>query len=67
MDVEVLAAGVGAFAAVKCDGSVVTWGHARFGGDCSEAGREGGGREVGEVVKTVLGSRFGEVFFHHPV
>ncbi|CAJ1353684.1 unnamed protein product [Effrenium voratum] len=50
VNVEVLAAGVGAFAAVKCDGSVVTWGHARFGGDCSEV------QEELQEVKQVTGS-----------
>ena len=34
VDVRQLAATESAFAAVREDGCVVTWGHPRFGGDC---------------------------------
>eukprot|EP00927_Polykrikos_kofoidii_P076894 TRINITY_DN73906_c0_g1_i1.p1 TRINITY_DN73906_c0_g1~~TRINITY_DN73906_c0_g1_i1.p1 ORF type:complete len:901 (+),score=173.36 TRINITY_DN73906_c0_g1_i1:331-2703(+) len=39
-DVEQLCSNDGAFAAVKTDGSVVTWGHHASGGDCSSVEKQ---------------------------
>ena len=43
-------ANVDAFAALKIDGSVVTWGDADSGGDCSAVGHQLAG-EVEQIVK----------------
>ena len=37
-DVASLSASAGAFAALKCDGHVITWGQEDFGGDSSKVG-----------------------------
>ena len=50
----------GIIAAMKADGSVVTWGHARFGGDCTavreEHRRARGSQEAGQRERSSTSS-----------